>query len=116
MKWYECAGIGVLMACLYALTLWSSLQIKVIYAGAVGVDLLNNASSEVKYTAPLVYSKTQITAPLPDLTYVPYEITGITMIVAFAILFSYPVWYPYAEQALNALAESIVMDEDEDDE
>jgi hypothetical protein len=72
MRWYEAAGIGMVMAALYSLILWAS------------VDSLSQASF-------ILYG---------DTFKLPLEVTGVIIIIAFICLFSYPLWAGKLEQMI----------------
>jgi hypothetical protein len=111
MKWYEAAGIGTIMACLYGVTLWASLQVKVVqegyWQGAWGGGTLNWTDGNFQYVTPEVYKNTPIPNHIPDISYVPFEITGAVMLAAFIILFSTPLWCPVVEQWIQETGERI---------
>jgi hypothetical protein len=90
MRWYEAAGIGIVMGALCCLTLWAS------------VDALSLVSF-------MNYG---------DRFYMPLRVTAVVMCCAFLCLFSVPIWYPYAEDAVQRLGEQIAEDlkEQDDDE
>ena len=69
MKWYEAAGIGIIMAALYGLILWASID---------GLSLISFFNYGDRY-------------------YMPLRITACVMFFAFLILFSVPIWYPFVE-------------------
>jgi hypothetical protein len=79
MKWYDAAGIGWVMGCLYGLVLWASVD---------AFSLL----SFLKYG---------------DRFYMPFRITAVIIVDAFLCLFSVPVWYPFAERGVQDFGEWI---------
>ena len=117
MKWYECIGIGLVMGALFSVTLFASLQVQKAYYTALDQISLQPAFDlsphSLQWNAPVVevYNHTRLITPDPNMVYIPYEVTGVVMIAAFAILFSVPIWYPYAEQLLYKMAERDDKDE-----
>lgn len=82
MKWYEAVGIGMAMACLYALTLWAS------------IDALSQLSF-LEHRDPY---------------YMPFRVTAVIMFIAFLCLFLVPVWYTFAEKWVWEAGERIGSD------
>jgi predicted MFS family arabinose efflux permease len=72
MRSYEAAGIGIIMGCLYGLTLWAA------------TDALSLASF-------ILFKNTRL---LPELT------TGLVMIIGFFCLFTYKWWEPVMEKLI----------------
>ena len=77
-----CVILGVLIGCLYGITLWASL------------DAFSLASS-------ILYRDEYI---------IPFVSTAVITLLTFALLFTWELWYGYAEQVLMQFVEG------EDDE
>jgi hypothetical protein len=88
MRWYEAAGIGIVMGILYGVILWAS------------VDSLSFASF-------ILYGNRE---------YLPKVVTGIVMVLSFLFLFTYPLWEPVLMQGvINAATEQSDYEEDDDE-
>ena len=125
MKWYESAGIGVLMGCLYGVTLWASISMRDAYYAifdATREYMVENATlptfggSSAPHVGGLVLPTFN-----PNIVYMPFIITGLVMIISFTVLFSVPLWYPRAEEMFYQFAEDVISgwrgdrDDDEDE-
>jgi hypothetical protein len=86
MRWYEAAGIGVVLGCLYGLTLWASMDALAL----ASFVLYGN-----KYKLPIAT-------------------TGTSILIAFGCLFSYKLWTPKIEQILISSIEN-KMEQDDDE-
>lgn len=120
MKWYECAGIGVVMACLYGMTLWASTE---MYKAYIEVFTYEQARLLAGQNMTIEYLKGTYILPKidPNMAYMPFVVTASVMVFAFAVLFSVPLWYPYAERWFDGFSKNIIAgwngerDDDEDD-
>ena len=125
MKWYECAGIGVVMACLYGITLWASVQVRDSYLmiyQRYGAYLQENVTILEMGTFPKLSG---LVMPTFDerVLLLPYIIPPIITAFSFTLLFSVPLWYPYAEKWFGGFSKDIIAgwngereDDEEDDE
>lgn len=87
MKWYEAAGIGVIMGCLYGITLWASM------------DTFSTASF-------ILYGNARI---------IPVYTTLITISLAFLVLFSYPWWVEFVGRNLIEFVNMNICPHDNED-
>ena len=85
MHWYESAGIGIIMGCLYGVVLWAS------------IDALSLAS--------FILYKNRLF--LPEVT------TGIVIGLAFLCLFTYTFWVSKLEEIIENLVIKEWEDDDE---
>jgi Mg/Co/Ni transporter MgtE len=91
MRWYEAAGVGAIMGCLYGLVLWASM---------INLALL----SFMRFG---------------DQFYLPFRVTAAVILTAFLALFTVPMWYPVAERWIletgREIAEAREIDKDDDE-
>lgn len=114
MKWYEAAGIGTIMACLYGVVLWASMlargayyiALSEIYVPTPDYGAVNTTPMTLEYNTPVAeaYHTHLSISPDPNMVYMPFEVTGIVMIIAFVILFSIPLWSPLVQKEFDDFA------------
>jgi len=90
MRWYEAAGVGAIVGCLYGLILWASI---------------------ITFSLPSFMR-------FGNQFYLPFRITAAVMLTAFLCLFTVPRWYPVAERWIletgREIAEARETEEDDD--
>jgi hypothetical protein len=133
MKWYEAAGIGAVMGCLCGVVLWASvltreayyIALREIYVPTPDYGAVNTTPMTLEWNAPMIEPSRVhlLLTPDPNMVYMPYVVTGLVMLIAFTVLFSVPLWYPYAQITFDQLADNVISgwrderdDDDEDDD
>ena len=89
MRWYEAAGVGVIMGGLYGLVLWASMDALSLFS--------------------FFY--------FGDQYFIPFRFTAAVILPAFLCLFTVPLWVPVIERLIQVGGEIIVeIREDREDD
>ena len=118
MKWYECALIGIVMAGLFAITLSASLQMRDAYLAIYDQYRLYSEENVTIFKMGAAPQMHGTVLPVFDknIMIYPYILTGLVMAFAFALLFTIPLWYPWAVRGFDQLSDLVLNYQKEEDE